>query len=149
MLCPLKNRKEHQMEFKNPIDITLQFVEHINRQDLPDLVELMSEEHTFIDLAGDVHRGRETMQEGWAQYFSMCPQYMIHVSEVYLSDLDVILVGRTTGSHVQQPRHIEIQDTLIWVASIENDRVTQWKLYYDNDQNRAALGASPRTKITR
>jgi ketosteroid isomerase-like protein len=137
------------MELKNTIDIALQFVEHINRQDLDGLVELMSEGHTFIDLAGDVHRGRETMQEGWAQYFSMCPQYMIHVSEVYLSDLDVILIGRTTGSHVQQPRHIEIQDTLIWVASIENDRVAEWKLYYDNDQNRAALGANSGAKITR
>jgi len=137
------------MTVENPIDVALRFVEHINRQDLQSLVESMTEEHTFIDLAGDVHRGRETMQEGWAQYFSMCPEYMIHVSEVYISGRDVILVGRTTGSHLQQPRHIEIQDTIIWIARVENDQVAEWKLYYDSQENREALGANPETKITR
>jgi hypothetical protein len=61
----------------------------------------------------------------------------------------VILVGRTTGSHLQQPRHIEIQDTIIWAARVENDQVAEWKLYYDNQENREALGASTETKITR
>lgn len=136
------------MTFHHPVDIALRFVEQINRQNLPRLVDLMSEDHTFIDLSGDIQRGRELMRQGWAGYFDLCPDYMIHVAEVYLVGDTVILLGRTTGSHTRQPRHEEIRGTLMWVTAVTATQVARWQIVHDTAENRIAWGAVPANQIT-
>jgi hypothetical protein len=133
---------------QHPVDIALRFVEHINRQNLPGLASLMTDDHTFIDLSGDVHSGLETMRQGWAEYFDLCPEYMIHIAEIFLCGDDVILVGRTTGSHTRQPRHEEIRETIIWIATIMAEQVSRWQIADDTLENRAAWGAIPANQIT-
>jgi ketosteroid isomerase-like protein len=131
------------------VDIALRYVECINRLDLDGLVELMPEDYVFIDLAGDEYRGLAHMKPGWLEYFTNWPEYMIHVSEVYLVEHTVVLIGRTTGSHLKKPRHVEIQDTLIWTAEIEDQKVKVWRLYYDTDENRKMLGVAEEARVTR
>jgi ketosteroid isomerase-like protein len=131
-----------------PVEIALRFVECINRQDHATLVDLLSEDHVFVDLAGDVHRGREVMSEGWAGYFAACPAYLIHVCDVFDAPDGVILAGRTTGSHLDQPRHVEIRDTLLWVARVRDDKILAWELYHDTPHNRKQLGATLAHKHT-
>lgn len=123
-----------------PIDIAFQFVEHINRQNLDALVDLMSVDHTFIDLAGDVHQGRDVMREGWAQYFAMCPNYMIHLAAFHKIHTRVLLIGRTTGSHLGLPRAKEFQETLIWSATVEDEKVSTWQIFDDTTETRHMLG---------
>ncbi|MGD8399071.1 MAG: nuclear transport factor 2 family protein [Anaerolineae bacterium] len=137
------------MTSETPIEIALRFVECINRQDHAALVELLSDDHVFIDLAGDVHRGKEVMREGWAGYFAACPTYLIHVCDVFDAPDGVIVAGRTTGSHLAQPRHVEIRDTLLWVARIREGKISGWELYEDNPHNRERLGATPTHRLTR
>jgi len=134
---------------ENPVDVALRFVECINRGDLNSLVALMPEDHTFVDLAGDVEKGRQTMKSGWKQYFTACPEYMIHISDIYLVENEVILVGRTTGSHVGLPRQEEIRDPIIWVAKVEAGLVKEWRLYLDSEERRAQLGATETTQVTK
>jgi ketosteroid isomerase-like protein len=131
----------------HPVDIALRFVEQINRQNLSGLVDLMTEDHTFIDLGGDIQRGREMMRRNWAAYFSLCPDYMIHVAEVYQVGDNVILIGRTTGSHTRQPRHEEIRQTLIWGTAVTAGRVARWQIVADTVENRAAWGATPSHQV--
>jgi ketosteroid isomerase-like protein len=133
---------------QHPVDIALRFVEQINRQNLPGLVSLMTDDHTFIDSSGDVQCGREMMRQGWAGYFDLCPDYMIYVAEIYLAGDNVILVGRTTGSHLQQPRHEEIRETIIWIATVTAEQVAQWQIVADTPENRAAWGAVPANRMT-
>jgi hypothetical protein len=126
------------------VNRALQFVERINRRDADGLAELMSPEHTFIDLAGDVHRGRQTMRAGWESYFTICPDYMIHLCAAYERGARVILVGRTTGSHLGQPRRVEFESgTLIWIIEFEGDRLSLWQLADDTPDTRAAHGLPP------
>jgi len=123
------------------IDAALKFVECINRADLDGLIALMTHDHVFIDLVGEEHAGRETMKDAWGEYFSTCPEYMIHLSAVYSQPGRVLLVGRTTGSHLKQPRAVEFNSgTLIWVAEIEAGRLSLWRLLHDTAEARAALG---------
>lgn len=138
------------MDEQHPVEIALAFVEAINRQDAAGLARLMTDDYVFVDLAGDVEQeGREKMVAGWSAYFALCPAYLIHVSDVYLAGDEVVLIGRTTGSHVQQPRRVEIQDTVIWVAGIRDGQVSAWRLYYDTPDNRARLGISAGNRWTR
>jgi len=126
------------------VNIALKFVERINRRDAEGLAELMSPGHTFIDLAGDVQRGRQAMHAGWESYFKLCPDYMIHLSAAYERGNRVMLVGRTTGSHLGQPRRVEFESgTLIWIIEFEGDQLSLWQLVTDTPDVRSAHGLPP------
>jgi ketosteroid isomerase-like protein len=120
-------------------DVAFRFVEAINRLELDTLTDLMTEDHTFVDLSGDRHEGRETMRDGWREYMTSFPEYMIHVSEVYEVGDTVFLVGRTTGSHLKLPREVEFREPIIWAAQIRDGRVAEWRLYDDTPGNRCEL----------
>ena len=48
--------------------IALQFNEYINKQDIKGLTSLMTDDHTFIDRAGAVDKGKESMTKGWIEF---------------------------------------------------------------------------------
>jgi uncharacterized protein (TIGR02246 family) len=130
------------MNSKGPADVALEFVERINVGDLEGLTALMTEDHTFVDLEGDVERGREAMREGWAGFFSAFPEYTIHVSRVAALESVVIIIGNTTGSQV--PPEIEAQETVIWAARIEGGLVAEWHIVYaDTAKVKGFLGWDP------
>ena len=116
---------------QHTVDVALQFVEAINRRDLGRLDDLMTEDPVFVDLAGERAEGKAVMQEGWNGYFTQCPDYMIHISALHVIDESVVLVGRTTGSHLNLPRLDEFRESLLWVAGIRGDRVAEWRLLPD------------------
>ena len=130
------------MNSKGPADVALEFVERINAGDLEGLTALMTEDHTFVDLAGDIERGREVMREGWAGYFSAFPEYTIHVSRVAALGNVVIIIGGTTGSQI--PPEIEARESVIWAARIEDGLVAEWHIVYaDTEKVKEFLGWDP------
>jgi 3-methyladenine DNA glycosylase AlkD/ketosteroid isomerase-like protein len=130
------------MTLPKPAQVTLRFVDCINARDLEGLTALMSEQHTFVDLAGDEQHGRVLMRAGWQSYFSSFPHYRIYLARIFVTDDTVTLIGRTTGSHLGLPDEVEFQDLLIWVARVEDERVAEWRLYPDTPENRKELGVS-------
>jgi len=108
----------------------------------------MADYHKFIDLAGDSLIGKEAVTAAWREYMSRFPGYMIHISEVFDIDNEVVLVGRTTSSHLQIPRSEEFAGgTLIWVARIEDDKVAEWRLYYDTPAIRETMKIAEANRI--
>lgn len=126
------------MSEPGPEEITLKFVELINAQDPDGLAELMTEDHTFIDSAGEVERGRDVMRKGFAEYFSSFPNYRINVSKVCTSGDAVAIVGKSTGSHV--PAELEPEETVLWIARIRDGLVAEWRIYTDLEQVKKNLG---------
>ena len=56
------------MDSSKLVLIALKFNEKINQRDLEGLVELMTDDHTFIDNSGDVTKGKDVMKEGWREF---------------------------------------------------------------------------------
>jgi ketosteroid isomerase-like protein len=56
------------------------FVTNINAHDIVGLSAMMTPDHQFVDSLGLVVSGRETMREGWRQYFQMVPDYHMDVA---------------------------------------------------------------------
>ena len=121
------------MNEQDPKLTVLQFNEAINRQDIEALSALMSDEHTFIDSEGAVHSGKETMVEGWIDFFKSYPDYRNHFSMVESRQNVVLVIGHSTCSH--EP----LDGPALWTATVEDDLVTEWRVYLDTSENRERL----------
>src|SRR3954453_15405514 len=81
------------------VDVAMEFVRAINRQDLDAMVEMMTPDHRFTDSLGNVAQGRDSMREGWTLYFQMVPDYQIIVEEKFARDSAVVLLGIAGGTY--------------------------------------------------
>lgn len=122
------------MNKKDPKLTVLQFNKAINRQDIEALSALMSDDHTFIDSDDVTHSGKETMVEGWDDFFNAYPDYRNHFSMVESRYNLVLVIGYSTCSH--EP----LDGPALWTATVEDDLVTEWRVYLDTCENRETLG---------
>lgn len=122
------------------VETAFRYVEYINRQDVDRLVEMMTEGHRFVDPSGDEYVGRDVMRTGWIDYFQMCPDYIIHVSDFHQQGNRVFLMGQTTGSHLNLPWREEFKDKVIWIADIEREQLSLWKIVTDTEETRQPHG---------
>ena len=122
------------MNTKDPKLIALQFNEFINNQDIEGLSGLMTDDHTFIDRAGAVDKGKESMTKGWKEFFSSFPEYKNIFNRVESHGDLVTLIGHAYWSEENT------YDPAIWTARIEDDLVAEWRIYEDTAENRKKLG---------
>lgn len=116
------------------ISIALRFNERINARDLTSLGEMMTEDHVFIDIPGEVHEGRPTMVSGWFEFFRLYPDYRNNFTHVEVKDGLVIMVGFSECSH--DP----LDGPAIWTAKIRDALVSEWRVYDDKEEVRTDLG---------
>jgi len=106
----------------------LRFNEKINQQDLEGLAELMTDDHTFIDGAGNVTKGKKVMKEGWREFFKKYPEYRNKFTSVTVQDNIVVMVGYSTCSYKQ------LDGPNIWTAKIRGGRVSEWRVCWLNER---------------
>ena len=71
------------------------------------------------------------MKEGFAQYFEAYPEYKIHISKVTRSGKDIAIIGTTSGSQI--PPEVEAKETVIWIAKMKDQLVSEWRIFTDLD----------------
>lgn len=121
------------MNSVDPKFTALQFNEYINRQDIDGLTSLMTENHQFIDRAGEIVKGKDAMTKGWIEFFDSFPEYRNTFLRVESRDNLVVLYGFATWSKGSE------RDFAIWAAIIEDDQVAEWRIYEDSEENRRQL----------
>ena len=120
-------------ETLDPVTIVLKYITCINAGDSKKLAHLQTEDFTFVDLNGNEYVGRN----GWESYFTAYPDYRIHVDKILLSGDSVAVIGKTTGSHVEPA--VEVLETVLWIAKVNNNLVSFWRIYADTDEVRKRL----------
>lgn len=121
------------MNKKDPKLIVLQFNESINNQDIDSLSKLMAQNYTFIDSSNEVHSGKERNVNGWIEFFNQFPDYVNHFSIVESRENTVLVTGYSTCSDDR------LDGPAIWVAKVENDLISEWRIYLDTAENREIL----------
>ena len=122
------------------VAVAVSFVDCINRTDIDGLVELMSEDHALEVFDEEPLAGRDANRDAWIDYFMSFPDYVIYPRRIAEIDEGAAVLGHTTGSHLGLPDDEEKNCTLIWIAHVEDGRVTRWRLVEDSIQNRRAFG---------
>ena len=117
-------------------EVVLSFVEKINQGDLAGIKAMLARDRTFDDLAGDVTSDAEVTAEGWLNYLTENPDYKIYIRQAFKSGNRVILIGHTTGSHLDLPELVEFHtEGVIWLSEVNEGKVTTWQLLEDTQEN--------------
>ena len=114
--------------------IALQFNDCINNKDIDTLSALMSDDYKLIDRANNCIKGKINNIENWKKFFELFPDYINVFEVVWSKDSIVIMEGHSICSEET------LNCKVIWKAIIENDKVKEWRVYDDTEENRLKLG---------
>jgi ketosteroid isomerase-like protein len=117
--------------------IVEQFNDCITRGDLAGLGARMTDNHRFVDSAGQEWSGRDVCLETWAGFFDAFPGYRNVFVSVDSTGPVVVVTGR---SECVEP---SLDGPAIWTATVSGDRVAEWRVHDDTAEVRAALGVAP------
>jgi limonene-1,2-epoxide hydrolase len=106
----------------------------INQRNPSEISSMMTEDHVFIDSAGNVAEGREKMTTGWKKYFQMFPDYEIKVENILAEKTLVAIFGSASGTfHGKRGLVPEnrIEMPAAWKAIVVNGKIKLWQVYAD------------------
>ena len=112
------------IDFSKLTSIALKFNDKINQQDLEGLVELMTDDHSFIDNSGEITKGKDVMKEGWREFFEEYPDYRNIFTFITVQNNVVVMVGYSTCSYKR------LVGPSIWTAKIRDERISEWRVYW-------------------
>lgn len=118
------------MSSREQKSIVIAFNECINNQDIVGLSSLMTEDHAFIDRDGASHGPKSFMVDGWKEFFKSFPAYRNTFEKMVVNDDIVSVLGFAYWSEEWQ------HDAVIWTAVIEDNKISEWRVYVDTPDNR-------------
>jgi hypothetical protein len=116
------------------------FIDAINRGDVAHLASLMTEDHRLQVFDESPLDGKEANIDGWRGYTSSFPDYVIYPHHLVAQNAEVIVLGHTTGSHLDLPDEQESTLTLLWRAIVRDGRLQLWQLIEDTPDRRMEFG---------
>jgi ketosteroid isomerase-like protein len=121
------------------------FLRAINRQNVEELVALMTPDHRFVDSLGNLVAGRDKMRAGWAGYFKMVPDYCIAIEETVCNGPVVVMLGVAEGTYAPDG-NIKIENRwrtpVALRAQVEDSLVAEWRVYAENEPLREQMRKS-------
>ena len=102
--------------------VALRFNEKINLQDLDGIIDLMTDDHTFIDNSGNCY---QNMEEGWRKFFENHLDYRNIFTSVTVTHNIAVMIGYSTCSNERR-----LNGPSIWIAKIKDGRVSEWKVQW-------------------
>lgn len=118
----------------DPKTVALQFNDCINNRDIKGLLDLMTDDHTFVDSGNNFFKGKTNCKIAWASFFDSFPDYKNIFEIVTSKDATVIIQGYSVCSYKR------LEGRGIWTAKIADDKVMEWRIYLDTKENKMLLG---------
>jgi ketosteroid isomerase-like protein len=127
-----------------PVAAVIGFIDAINTGDVDRIAALMSSDHQLQVHEEPSVTGREANREAWTGYVSAFPEYVIYPDRIVHHGDEVLVLGSTTGSHLDLPDREERQLGVIWRARVCNGLLALWQVIEDTPGQRALLDITQR-----
>jgi limonene-1,2-epoxide hydrolase len=114
--------------------IVIKFVKAINDHDVNEIVNLMSEDHIFIDATNHKTVGKTEMKEGWKRYYKLFPDYRIDISDITENESVIGLFGYANATYKNLTNELNSNFWRIsasWKAIVEDNKIKHWQVYCD------------------
>jgi ketosteroid isomerase-like protein len=135
----------HRHKGMTSSQIAQEFIAAINSHDADAIMDLCSPDHVFVDSLGNTVPGSK-MRAGWQGYFCMVPDYWIRIDEVICERETVMLAGVAGGTYVpsggERAAKNKWETPAVFQARIRDGKVTQWRVYCDNEPIREKMRAA-------
>src|ERR1043166_1683312 len=106
-----------------------EFVRCVNAHDPKGIVSLCTADHIFIDSLGSQLSGLDQLEEAWAGYFSLFPDYRIDVEAAVSQNAVVLACGFASATHAASKESWHIPAA--WRAIVRDGRIAEWQVYAD------------------
>ena len=123
-----------------PVACVVSFIDGINRGDVEHLAALMADDHRLHVLDESPLDGKSENVEAWRGYTRSYPRYVISPHQIVAHGSEVVVLGHTTGSHLELADEIESELTVIWRANVRDGTLTLWEIIEDTPARRDDLG---------
>jgi uncharacterized protein (TIGR00369 family) len=107
---------------QSPRSIVVAFNDRINARDLDGLVSLMTDDHTFVDSAGDTVAGKAACAEAWRGFFDAFPDYRNVFNSFAADDGIVTVYGHSECAQAA------LAGPARWTASTLDGKVSRWQV---------------------
>jgi ketosteroid isomerase-like protein len=118
------------------IETVLLFMDRIKQHDADKLVELVTDDHEFVDSLGNAMRGRDKALKGWRGYFAFCPDYCVSHEEVFAQGNQVAVIGSAGGTIAAAGGKLLPENKwkipAAWLAVVNSGKIQKWQVYADN-----------------
>jgi len=116
-------------------NVVLRFTDAINNSDVERIIDLMTDDHVFVDSQGNKAKGKEFLKQAWTGYFELFPDYRIEIEETFEKDSIICMVGYASGTYKnlhneKNTNHWRIPAA--WTAIVRDNKILQWQVYADN-----------------
>jgi ketosteroid isomerase-like protein len=115
-------------------NVVIRFVEAINNHDVDEIINLMTDDHVFIDGQDNKNVGKEGMTEGWKGYFDLFPDYQIEIADIVDNDPAFGLFGYVEGTYqgIKNESNSNFWRTpASWKAKVKDEKIYHWQVYCD------------------
>ncbi len=127
-------------EFQPATVAVVEFIDCINRGDVDGLARLMTDDHVLQVMDEPPLVGRDANVEAWRGYATSFPDYVIAPHEISERAGTVAVLGHTTGSHLALPDDEEAKQLVVWIAEVDDGRLTSWRVVDDSPEVRSRYG---------
>jgi ketosteroid isomerase-like protein len=114
--------------------IAIRFVKAINDHDVDEIINLMSEDHIFIDAKDNKSVGKKGMKEGWEGYYELFPDYQIEISDITENVSTIGLFGYISATYKNLTNKLNSnfwRTPASWKAIVKNNKIKHWQVYCD------------------
>ena len=118
------------METAEAIATLDEFVRRINAYDPKGIVSFCTADRIFIDSLGSQVSGRERLEQAWAGYFSLFPDYRIDLEAAASRNEIVLACGFASATHAASKKTWRIPGA--WRAIVRDCQIAEWQVYADN-----------------
>ncbi len=135
LINPLPEFEQHAIRWEVSMNesLVLEFIKSINAHDVDGITVFLSDDHVFIDAQGNEYKGKERMDESWAEYFVLFPDYNITVEDVLTKENLVAVFGYASGTCrglTADPANFW-RLPAAWKGVIANGKIKLWQVYAD------------------
>lgn len=117
------------------IKTTYEFISVINSHDAKKIIEMITDDHSFIDSMGTIAKGKDTLLKAWKGYFDWFPDYKITLEHTYVDDTSIAIFGKASGTFDVNGKLLKenrFEMPAAWRAEVIEGKISLWQVYADN-----------------
>ncbi len=120
----------------DPKSIITTYKNYLNDRNTEGLNKIITDTLVFIDSTGHTIMGKKACLDAWNSFCKLFPDYQQEFEEVVVQGNKVSIRGYSTSSDKR------VHGPILWSAKIKNEKVDEWRVYKDTEENRNMLKLS-------